>query len=106
MRKFIKSFIVIVFTGLLIIIGHPISANQSSETEQQKCAEYLKKCFSPEEYEYFGDVSALTTNECFIFCESTYDKDYDCGFDKCFEICKVASGNSKNACPIPADALE
>ena len=92
--------------GLLGNIGHPISANQSAETEQQKCVEYLKKCFSSEEYEYFGDVSTLTTNECFISCKSTFNKDYDCGFDKCFEICEVASGNSKKACPIPADTLE
>ena len=106
MKKFIKSFIVIVFAGLAIIIGHPVSADQSQETEQQKCVESLKKCFSPDDYEYLYDFSTLSTNECFVACKSTYDKVDSCDFDICFEMCKVASGNSKKACPIPADPLE
>jgi hypothetical protein len=105
-KQYVKALIVIGFAGLLIIIGHPVLAEQSQEAEQQKCVAYLEKCFSPEDYEYIDDFSTLTTGECFAVCKSTYDKDYDCGFEKCFEICKVASGNSKNACPIPADALE
>jgi len=106
MKKFIKSLIVIMFSGLLIIIGHSISADPSPETEQQKCLEYLKKCFSSEDYEYIGDFSILSINECWVACKSTYDNDFSCDFDTCLEMCKVASGNSKNACPIPADPLE
>ncbi len=106
MRKFIKSLIVMVFSGLLTIIGHPVSAGESQETDRQKCVEYLKKCFSPEDYEYLYDFSTLSTNECFVACKSTYTKDDGCDFDMCFEMCKVASGHSKNACPIPADPLE
>ena len=106
MKKFFKSLLVVVFTGLLIIIGHQVPADQIQETEQQKCVEYLKKCFSQEDEEYIYDFSTLSTNECFVACKSTYDKVDSCDFDICFEMCKVASGNSKKACPIPADPLE
>ena len=106
MKKFIRSFIVIVFTGLLINIGHPVSADQGQETEQQKCVEYLKKCFSPEDYEYIGDFSILSINECWVACKSTYDNVFSCDFDTCLEMCKIASGHSKKACPIPTEPIE
>ena len=106
MKKFIKPLIFIVFSGLLFIIGHPVFADQSQETEQQKCVEYLKKCFSPKDYEYIDDFLTLSTSECFVACKSTYAKVDACDFDMCFEMCKVASGHSKKACPIPADAPE
>ena len=106
MKKFIKSSILMVFAGLLITIAHPLLADQSPETDQQKCVEYLKKCFSPEDYEYIGDISVLSINECWVACKSTYDNDFSCDFDTCLEMCKVASGHSKNACPIPTDPLD
>jgi hypothetical protein len=106
MKKFIKPLIFIVFSGLLIIVEHPVLADQSQETEQQKCVEYLKKCFSPEDYEYIDDFSTLSTSECFVACKSTYNQVDACDFDLCFEMCKVASGHSKEACPIPADPPE
>ena len=95
MKKFIKSVVVIVFSGLLMIIGQPVSADESQETEQQKCMEYLKKCFTPEDYEYIDDFSALSVNECWLACKRTYEKGYGCDFDTCLEMCKVASGHSK-----------
>ncbi len=84
----------------------PDLGRSKPETEQQKCLEYLKKCFSSEDYEYIGDFSILSINECWVACKSTYDNDFSCDFDTCLEMCKVASGHSKNACPIPADPLE
>jgi hypothetical protein len=106
MKKCIKFSIVTVFAGMLIVIGHSVSADQSQETEQQKCVEYLKKCFSSEDYEYIDDFSTLSTNECWVACKNTYTKVDGCDFDMCFEMCKVASGHSKKACPIPAEPLE
>jgi len=106
MRKFIKSLIVMVFSGLLMIIGQPVSADESQETEPQKCVEYLKNCFTPEDYDYIDDFSVLSVNECWLACNRTYTKVGACDFDTCLEMCKVASGHSKIACPIPADPLE
>jgi hypothetical protein len=106
MKKFSKSLIVTVFAGLLIIIGHPVFADQSQETEQQKCVKYLKKCFSPENYEYLYDFSTLSKNDCWLACKRTETKVDGCDFDMCFEMCKVASGYSKEACPIPTEPIE
>jgi len=105
-KKFVKSLIVIGLAGLIIIFEDPISANQNEVTEQQKCVVYLKKCFSQEDYDYLYDFSTLTTGECFASCKSTYDEDDNCGFDMCFEMCKVAAGISDEACPIPTDPPE
>jgi hypothetical protein len=93
-------------TALLLISGQPVSANPDMDMEQKKCVVYLKKCFTPEDYEYIGDFSTVSTAECFTFCKSTYTMADACDFDLCFEMCKVASGNLDKACPIPTYPAE
>jgi len=92
--------------ALLLISGQLILADPDADLEQKKCVAYLKKCFTPEDYEYIGDFSILTQAECFVACKSTYAMADACDFDLCFEMCKVASGNSEKACPIPIDTSE